>query len=118
MYEHKTEPLIPLNAFVSRLVTSGLVALGLVLVALGMGTLGYHRTEGLAWLDALLNAAMILTGMGPVDPLRTPSGKLFAVLYCLFSGVVFVVAFTILAAPLVHRLLHRLHLEEETAEKA
>lgn len=72
---------------------------------------GYHATEGLSWIDALLNASMILGGMGPVSEIRTTAGKLFASAYALFSGVLFLAVAGVLLAPLVHRMLHRLHLE-------
>ena len=88
------------------------VSFGLVLASLSIGVLGYHTLEGLAWIDALLNASMILGGMGPVDTLRTPGGKLFASLYALYSGLVLLVAAGILFAPIIHRALHRFHLEE------
>ena len=76
-----------------------------------MGAFGYHRFEGLPWIDATLNAAMILTGMGPVDELHTRGGKLFALAYALFSGFVFLTAMVLLFAPIAHRVLHRFHLE-------
>ena len=88
-----------------------LVALGLILASLGIGVVGYHVTEGLSWLDALLNASMLLGGMGPVSPLQTVAGKWFASAYALFSGMAFVATAGILVAPVAHRLLHHLHLE-------
>jgi hypothetical protein len=81
------------------------------------GAVGYHITEGLSWIDALFNAAMILTGMGPASELHTDSGKVFATTYALYSGLVFVVVLGILGAPLFHRLLHRFHLEAKTDSK-
>jgi hypothetical protein len=90
----------------------GLLALCLVFVSLGIGVVGYHVTAGLSWLDALLNASMILGGMGPVNELHTVASKLFASAYALFSGVAFLATVGILVAPLVHRLFHHLHLEE------
>ena len=83
----------------------------IILFSLGIGVLGYHVTEGLSWLDSLLNASMILGGMGPVDPIRTDAGKLFASFYALFSGMVLLVAVGVLIAPVFHRFLHRFHLE-------
>jgi len=80
---------------------------------LGVGVLGYHWFEGLSWLDAYLNAAMILGGMGPVSEIHTAGGKLFAGTYALFSGVVFLVAMSILLAPVVHRAMHRFHLAKD-----
>lgn len=111
MYEHRTEPLLPHRQFLRRLTLHVLAATGVVAGSLGLGILGYHVLAGLPWLDALLNASMILTGMGPVDVLHTEAGKLFASFYALFSGIVFLVTAGILVAPVAHRLLHRLHLE-------
>jgi hypothetical protein len=110
-YEHHTEPLLPAGQFVRRVLLHGVAAAGLMAVALGIGTAGYRWTEGMPWLDAFLNASMILGGMGPVDVLHTEAGKLFASLYALFSGVAFLAIAGILVAPLAHRLLHVLHLE-------
>jgi hypothetical protein len=80
-----------------------------------IGILGYRELEGMAWIDAILNAAMILGGMGPVDPLKTDAGKLFASFYALFSGIVFLVVASLLVAPIFHRLLHHFHLESKKA---
>ena len=113
-YEHKSQPLLPRIKFLWRILKHALLAAGMLGVALGIGVLGYHLTEGLSWLDALLNAAMILGGMGPVDVLHTAAGKLFASFYALFSGVVFLASAGLVIAPLAHRLLHRLHLEADT----
>ncbi len=79
--------------------------------SLGLGAAGYHRFAGLPWLDSTLNAAMILTGMGPVNALTTPEAKLFGIAYALFSGVAFLTSIALLLAPAAHRLLHRFHLE-------
>ena len=111
MFEPRHEPLISRTRFVVRMVRSIGVALAVVALSLGMGACGYHVFGGLPWLDALLNASMILTGMGPVDPMRTAGAKLFATAYALFSGVVFLSMAGILVAPLFHRFLHRFHLE-------
>lgn len=111
--EHHLEPLLPRRDFLRRQLRYTGVAVGLLVVSLGIGVLGYHGFEGLPWLDALLNASMILGGMGPVDPLRTSGGKVFASLYALFSGVVFLVSVGVLLTPLVHRILHRFHLEAQ-----
>ena len=111
MYEHKSEPLLPPGKFVRRLLAHFAFALAVIAGSLGIGVTGYHYLEKLPWLDALLNASMILGGMGPVDAIRTPAGKLFASLYALFSGVVFLVIVGIMMAPVGHRLLHSLHFE-------
>ena len=94
-----------------------LLALGLssalIAFSLGLGVLGYHFIAGLGWVDALLNASMILTGMGPVNPLNTDAAKYFASAYALFSGLVFISATGILLTPIFHRVLHRFHIEEK-----
>jgi len=92
----------------------------LVLAALGIGAVGYHTLAGLSWLDAALNAAMILTGMGPVNPISTPGAKVFAIGYALFSGVFFLTMVAVLVAPALHHFLHRFHLDmnEQESRKA
>ncbi len=112
-YEHRRERLVPRSVFYRRVAKNGIVALAVVLVSLTIGILGYRLTEGLSWLDALLNASMILGGMGPVAELRTPAGKLFASFYALFSGIAFLSVAGILFAPILHRFLHKFHLESE-----
>lgn len=84
--------------------------------SLAVGAIGYHALAELGWVDAILNASMILTGMGPVSPLPTDAAKLFASCYALFSGVVFLVACGIVLAPVVHRFLHRFHLDGDDEE--
>jgi hypothetical protein len=111
-YEHRREPLVSRRVFLWRLVGHGAVALGVALVALSIGIVGYRVTEGMPWLDAFLNAAMILGGMGPVGDLHSPAGKAFAGIYALFAGVVFLMVAGVMLAPLAHRLMHRLHMEE------
>ena len=109
--ERHHQPLLPLEHFWRRLAAYGAVAGGLVAMSLGIGMLGYHVFGNLPWVDSLLNASMILTGMGPVDPMRTTAGKLFASAYALFSGVAFLSIVGVLLAPVVHRFLHHFHLE-------
>ena len=113
MFEKKSESLAPRRVFLTRVFFSALAGLVVSFLSLGLGAWGYHVFGGLAWLDALLNAAMILTGMGPVDPMRSESGKLFATFYCLFSGIVFLTLMAIILAPIYHRFLHKFHLDEE-----
>ena len=110
-FEHYRQPLLPVEAYLRRLLHSFSIASAIIFGALGLGVWGYHHFEGLPWIDALLNAAMILGGMGPVDMLHTTAGKLFASFYALFSGVIFISAVGVLAAPAIHRFLHRFHLE-------
>ena len=111
MYEHRTHPLLSRAKFVRRVARQMLLALFLVGVALGMGVVGYHYIGGLSWIDSLLNASMILGGMGPVDPLRSDAAKIFASCYALFSGLAFVGIAGLMIAPFAHRLLHRFHIE-------
>jgi hypothetical protein len=111
MFEHRNEPLLPRAAFLRRMARYALIGIGIDAGSLGLGVLGYRFLEGLSWVDALLNAAMILGGMGPVNELHTNTGKLFASFYALYSGVIFVVVAGVLFAPVVHRFLHYFHLE-------
>ena len=111
MYEHHREPLISREAFLRRIARSGGLASVVVLAALFLGVSGYHWIEGLPWVDSILNAAMILGGMGPVAELHTTAGKLFAAAYALFSGLMFIVVAGLLFAPVIHRFLHKFHLE-------
>lgn len=114
MFEHHSEPLLPRAAFLLRFALHSALAFGIVFIALGIGIIGYHYLEGLAWIDALVNASMILGGMGPVDKLNTTMGKLFASVYALFSGLVFLVVAGLLFGPVIHRFLHRFHLEPDS----
>ena len=113
MYEHRTHHLLSRAEFARRVARHGALALFLLGLALGIGILGYHFLGELDWLDSLLNASMILGGMGPVDALHKPSAKLFAACYALFSGLVFIGVASVLVAPFAHRLLHSLHLDEQ-----
>lgn len=111
MFEHRKHPLLPWPRFLRRMARMFVISVGVVAVSLGIGVLGYHLTEGLAWLDALLNASMILFGMGPVNAPQSTAGKLFATFYAMFAGVVFLTVAAVLFAPLFHRMIHRFHLE-------
>jgi hypothetical protein len=113
MYEHHKQPLAKRSVFVKRLALNGISGLLLLAFSLGIGMAGYHFLEGLSWIDSLLNASMILGGMGPVAPLQTTAGKLFASFYALYSGAVLLAAVGILAAPIFHRFLHHFHLAED-----
>jgi len=113
MYEHHKQPLASRKVFARRLMLNGLIGLALLVVSLGIGMIGYHVLEGLSWLDSLLNASMILGGMGPVNPLKTEAGKLFASFYALYSGVILLASVGILITPIFHRFLHRFHLADE-----
>lgn len=111
MFEHRRQPLLTRREFLIRQLIYLLVALGIIAGSLVLGMLGYHYFEHLAWIDALVNAAMLLGGMGPVNELHTTAGKLFASFYALYSGIVFLVSVGVILAPLYHRFLHRFHLE-------
>jgi flagellar biosynthesis protein FliR len=111
MYEHRGKRLLTPAQFLRRVGRHGLVAFAALIAGLGIGVLGYHYLAHLSWLDSLLNASMILGGMGPVDPLTTTAAKLFASFYALFAGLVFVGVVGVLVAPFIHRLLHRVHYE-------
>lgn len=113
MYEHKTKKLAPLSVFYKRLGWNMFVASLLLTVCLLIGILGYHYTDDIAWIDALHNASMILSGMGPVVEIKSVVGKLFSSFYALFSGVMFITNIGIILAPVAHRLYHRLHVEEQ-----
>ena len=113
MFENRRQALLPRAAFLRRQGRYAAAALALVAGSWLIGILGYRVFEGMAWIDAMLNAAMLLGGMGPVDTLRTDAGKLFASFYALFSGVIFLVAVGLLMAPILHRLLHKFHLDAE-----
>ncbi len=116
-FEHHTSPLLPLHAFWARVARGASLALVLVFGSLVLGALGYHGFEKLPWLDAFLNASMILGGMGPVDGLHTTGGKLFATFYALFSGIAFLTIAAVLFAPVVHRFLHHFHLDRAAERK-
>jgi hypothetical protein len=115
-FESKQQPLLSKAAFAKRLALNFAAASALILASLLAGMLGYHITEDMAWIDAFANASMILSGMGPLDPLKTSGGKLFAGFYALYSGLLLILASGIILAPLVHRLIHRFHLEKEQAK--
>jgi len=112
MFEHRTEPVLPRHEFLARVLFHTALAVAAVAAALGMGMAGYHYLCGLPWIDALVNASMILGGMGPVDPIPSDVGKYFTSFYALFSGLFFIGVATILIAPFVHRIMHKLHLDE------
>ncbi len=114
-YEHKTQPVLSRRQFALRLLTHGAAAFSLLLLSLGAGLLGYHYLAGLDWIDSFLNASMILAGMGPVDPLNSDSAKIFASVYAIFSGTIFLVGAGIIMTPVAHRIIHILQLEEEGA---
>ncbi len=115
MFEHRRQPLLTPREFITRQLVFLLAAMGIIAGSLVLGILGYHIFEGLSWIDSLVNAAMLLGGMGPVNELHTTAGKLFASFYALYSGIVFLVSVGVILAPLYHRFLHRFHLEMDEA---
>ncbi len=112
-FERRQEKLAPMPVFIKRVAVSFGIACGLIFVALLIGIFGYHSLAGLGWIDALLDASMILGGMGPVHELKTDWAKIFASGYALFSGLVFIGVMALVLAPLVHRMLHRFHADEK-----
>jgi|SRR5712671_2114048 len=118
MFEQRRAPLLPRLSFYNRLARSAAVGLVIVIFALSIGMAGYHFLEKLGWLDAFLNAAMILSGMGPVTPVQTAAGKMFAGCYALFSGLAFITTLGVVFAPVYHRFLHRFHLEVQEEREA
>lgn len=96
-----------------RLIKFGLISFVMILVSLVIGMVGYNLFEGLSWVDAFLNAAMLMGGMGPVNALQTDAGKIFAGVYALYCGMILLIAIGIFAVPILHRFLHHFHLESE-----
>ena len=113
MYEHKSKPLVSSAKFALRIAIHVSIALAIVIFALGIGVSGYHHLGSLSWIESLENAAMILGGMGQVSELYTNSARIFAALYALFAGLIFILVFGIIAAPALHRLIHYIHLDAE-----
>jgi hypothetical protein len=109
--EHRTQPVIPPQEFIVRLAKSGLIAAVLIAVSLLVGMVGYHTLEGLNWIDAFLNASMLLGGMGPIHVPVSFGGKLFAGLYALYCGLAVILVAGVILAPVAHRILHRFHME-------
>jgi hypothetical protein len=112
MLERKHEKLAPLSVFIRRMANSVAMAGLLVAAALSIGVSGYHWIAGFSWVDSLLDASMILGGMGPVNQLTTTGAKIFASAYALFSGLMFIGVMGIVLTPVAHRLLHKFHIDE------
>ena len=110
-WERRRQPLLPPAQFLLRFGRWAAIAGAVVVVSLAIGMCGYHFLERLPWIDALLNASMILGGMGPVDPIKTTAGKIFASLYALYSGLAIISVAGLLLAPVVHRFLHTFHID-------
>jgi len=111
LYEHRSQPLLPRRLFARRMWQHFLVAMALLGASLGIGMLGYRFLAGFSWVDAFLNASMLLGGMGPVGDVPTTSGKLFAGFFALYAGLVLLAASAVLLTPVLHRVMHRIHLE-------
>src|ERR1043165_4216005 len=116
MYETRLQPIATRQRFVSRMVRHGAFAAALVAGSLLMGMAGYVYFEHLTWLDAFVDASMLLGGMGPVHNPQTAGGKLFAGCYALYSGLVFLVTVGVMLAPILHRALHKFHWAKETSK--
>jgi hypothetical protein len=117
MYERRTESVLPRRLFLRRLARHGTLAGTALVLSLAIGTLGFHWLALEGWLDAFLNASMLLAGMGPVGTFDQPVGKVFAALYALYAGIAFLGSAAVLLAPVVHRIVHRLHLDEQARQK-
>ena len=116
MFEHRSKPLLPQRQFYRRLARNAALSLAFVVGALFIGMAGYHVFERQGWIDAFANAAMILSGMGPLGELKTSAGKIFAGCYALFSGVAFLTSIGVVFAPIFHRFLHKFHMEATAAD--
>jgi len=112
-YESRHDAILPRSEFIKRLARNCGVAAVLVGLSLLLGMAGYRYLEAMSWIDAFANASMILSGMGPLAPLQTWGGKLFAGLYALYSGLLLILATGIVFAPVVHRMLHRFHVDHD-----
>ena len=115
-FERRSDPLAPTSIFVRRLLASLGIALSLIAVALSIGIAGYHILGRFNWIDSLLEASMILGGMGPVNELPNNAVKIFASAYALFSGLMFIAVMGIVLAPVVHRILHKFHVDESETD--
>lgn len=113
MYEHHSAPVLTQQHFIRRMLRHFLLVSLVIGGSLVMGVVGYHVFAGLAWIDSLVNAAMLLGGMGPVGEISTTAGKLFASAYALYAGLVLITASGIMLAPVMHRVLHMLHVEKK-----
>ena len=116
MYEHRTTPMLTRAQFARRMLGHFAFSVALVGVSLFAGMWGYRYFEGMSWVDGFVNAAMLLGGMGPVNPLNTDAGKVFAGCYALYAGLVFLIVAGVLLAPVIHRIAHKIHLVEEGNE--
>ena len=112
-YEHRHDEVAPRSVFIKRVIAALAVALALILVALMIGIAGYHSIAAFNWVDSLLEASMILGGMGPIKELPSDTAKVFASIYALFSGIIFIGVMGIILSPVVHRIMHKFHVDEK-----
>jgi hypothetical protein len=117
VYERRQDELAPRSIFIKRIVATMVVALALIAVALTIGIAGYHFIAGFNWVDSLLEASMILGGMGPVNSLPNDTAKIFASIYALFSGLIIIALMGIILSPVIHRVMHKFHVDEKDVEK-
>ena len=117
MFERRHEKLAPFSVFVKRMAMSVGMAVIMIAVSLSVGIAGYHWLAGFEWIDSLLEASMILGGMGPIKELPTSGAKIFAALYALFSGLVFIGIMGVVLAPLAHRMMHKFHVDDKDLKK-
>jgi len=117
MYENKRQRVIPRQYFVRRMALSITLSAAIAAVALVVGVLGFHFIAAVPWIDALHNASMILGGMGPVAEMKTDAAKLFSSAYALFCGLVFIGVVAVMLAPVMHRVLHKFHIDETDLKK-
>jgi hypothetical protein len=115
-FEHRAQRVVSPRRFFIRLAHSGIIAIGIIVISLYVGMLGYHSYEKLSWIDAFLNASMLLGGMGPVNPPLTDAGKIFAGLYALYCGLAVILVAGVILAPVAHRILHRFHVDTDREE--
>jgi hypothetical protein len=116
-FERRNEKLAPLPVFIKRLAAWYVAALIVILFALFIGVAGYHWLAGFEWIDSVLEASMILGGMGPIKELSDSGAKIFASIYALFSGLVFIGVMGVVLAPIVHRVMHSFHVDDDDLKK-
>jgi len=117
MFEKLNQPLASRRSYLMRLIHSILMGLLFITVAEVIGMIGYHYLEQISWIDSFVNASMILSSMGPLQQLHTIGGKLFAGFYALFCGLVFIFIIGVIFAPVVHRFIHKIHVDEDSKSK-
>ena len=118
MYERRQDQLAPRSVFIKRIIASLVIALGIIVIALLIGIAGYHYIAGFNWIDSLLEASMILGGMGPIKELPNDAAKIFASIYALFSGLILIGLMGIILSPIIHRVMHKFHVDEKDVNKS